>query len=87
MTCKIEVDLPEFDGRPNLLLDELGPTFVNALLDFFIHPFGLRPRDRISHGEADPTLVPRIIVDRLFSLYLALCIHYNSNFLDNPEGR
>ena len=39
------------DGSPNALVEELGPPYMEMLLDLLIHPEGPRLRDRISHGE------------------------------------
>eukprot|EP00051_Salpingoeca_urceolata_P023411 m.396756 g.396756 ORF g.396756 m.396756 type:complete len:603 (+) comp20103_c0_seq29:222-2030(+) len=47
-----EILAPTVDGAtPNRLYATLGPGFVDLLFDLFVHPRGVRLRDRLGHGE------------------------------------
>lgn len=67
--------------RKNELPQEVGYHVVECLLDLFTHVAGPRIRDRMSHGECSSdiqTSVNRLIADRVFGIFLYLCIKYNT---------
>lgn len=83
-------------NTPNRLIEIFGDRVLTALNDTFLYPAGPRPRDRISHGDVDPTTVTRCAAARCLEMtvYLALrhrgpsevpstlkpCIEYYDNF-------
>jgi hypothetical protein len=73
----IDVGESTTQGGPNALITDLGNPFSQLLFDLFTHPAGKRPRDRLSHGEADVSSISLQFVDRFFGSFIALCLHFH----------
>ena len=65
-------------GKPNALVELFGVPIITALNDTFLFPYGPRPRDRIAHGDVDPTTVSRCTVARCLELFFALALRLSS---------
>jgi Domain of unknown function (DUF4209) len=69
--------LPDSAETPNRLADELGARMMDALADMFLWRCGPALRDRVAHDDVDMATLDRRVIDRLFSLFFALCRRYN----------
>jgi hypothetical protein len=62
--------------RHNRLMEVLGIPLMTAMNDIFLFPLGPRPRDRISHGDVDPTKIGPLTASRCMEIIIALCLKF-----------
>ena len=65
------------NGARNQLLDCIGPSFTELLLDILVHPKGPRLRDHLSHGELDTIHFPKCLANHILCIAVVFCVRFS----------